>query len=167
MAPAGWPGDVLRATGRTSPVSGGRGAGAAGRRPRLGVRRPAIVRREPGSHTHPAVREPAAPWPGRIPPPSPATVPPDPVPAELLDATGAPVLLADPDLLVAAPHEVVVDGHRHTVRGWAGPWPLAQRWWSVDGAAGAGSRLQVVCDDETALLLLTRDDRWWVAGVYD
>jgi len=167
-APAGWPDDVLRTYGRASPVT----IPPGGRRSRLGVRRPAIVSREPGARSHPAVREPPAPWPGRIPPPSPAIVPPDPPAAELLDAAAASVLLTAPDLLSAPPHRVVVEGSHHTVRGWAGPWPVEQQWWwptdgPVGAAGSAGSRLQVVCDDEVALLLLARAGRWWVTGVYD
>ncbi|MGQ0574533.1 MAG: hypothetical protein ACT4RN_10055, partial [Pseudonocardia sp.] len=161
-APAGWPDDVLRATGRTSPVASPPG----GPRTRLGVRRPPIVRQAPGTRSHPTVREPPAPWPGRIPAPSPATVPPQPLPAELLDSTGAAVLLTAPDLLSAAPHEVVVArGRPRAVRGWAGPWPVEQRWWTAD--TFDGSWVQLVCDDGEALLLLVREDRWWVVGVYD
>lgn len=172
-APAGWPDDVLRATGRASPVT----APPGGRRSRLGLRRPLIVRRAPGTRGHPTVREPPAPWPGRIPAPSPATVPPDPLPAELLDAAGAAVRLATPDLLSATPRQVVVDGRRQEIHGWAGPWPLEQRWWTPEQAGGNadgkvdgrldGSWVQLACAGGIALLLFARDGRWWVAGLYD
>lgn len=113
-----------------------------------------------------ARREPPPPWPGRLPAPSPASVPPDPLPAQLCDAAEEPVGLAAPDLLTAAPHTVAVDGGPpQRVHGWAGPWPLQQRWWASDGVAA--SRLQVVRADGVAFLLLARDGRWWVAGVYD
>lgn len=93
-------------------------------------------------------------------------MPAEPLPAELLDAAGQPVLLTAPDLLTAPPHRVAVDGGRmHEVQGWAGPWPLRQRWWVFDGVDG--SRVQVACDDGVALLLLNRNGRWWVTGVYD
>ncbi|MDN5750201.1 MAG: DNA polymerase Y family protein, partial [Pseudonocardia sp.] len=112
------------------------------------------------------VPDPAPSWPGQVPAPSPATVPVDPVPAELVDAAGGPVGLTDPDLLTASPHRVAVDGGAaREVRGWAGPWPLRQRWWAP--GAVDGSRLQVALDDGTALLLLAREGRWWVVGVYD
>jgi protein ImuB len=42
---------------------------------------------------------------------------------------------------------------------------VRQRWWAPDGVAG--SRLQVVRDDGAAFLLMVRDGRWWVVGVYD
>jgi protein ImuB len=112
------------------------------------------------------VQEPAPPWPGRLPAPSPAVVPPEPLPAELCDEAGNPVRLTAPDLLTAPPHTLAVDaGPPGEVQGWAGPWPVWQRWWTPDGAAG--SRLQVVRADEGAFLLLGRDGRWWVTGVYD
>ena len=115
--------------------------------------------------------EPVPPWPGRLPAPSPAVVPPEPLPAELRDAAGLPVLLAAPDVLTASPHTLAVDGGPPVpVRGWAGPWPVWQRWWAPDPAApsaGACSRVQVVDADGAAHLLLVRDGRWWVTGVYD
>jgi protein ImuB len=113
-----------------------------------------------------AGRESPPPWPGRLPAPSPAVVPPDPLPAQLCDAAGRPVHLAVPDLLTAPPHTLAVDGGApEEVRGWAGPWPVWQRWWAPDGTAG--SRLQVVRADGAAFLLVARDGRWWVTGVYD
>ena len=112
------------------------------------------------------VREPSPPWPGRLPAPSPAVVPPDPLLAELRDAAGRPVLLAAPDLLTAPPYTLAVDdGPPADVRGWAGPWPLWQRWWAPDTVAG--SRLQVIRADGTAVLLVALPQRWEVAGVYD
>jgi protein ImuB len=118
------------------------------------------------------VREPPPPWPGRLPAPSPSVVPPDPLPAQLCDARGHPVQLAGLDLLTAPPHTLAVDGEAPgEVRGWAGPWPVWQRWWARGDAslssAGACSRLQVVRTDGAAFLLTARDERWWVTGVYD
>lgn len=157
-APAGWPDDVLRATGRVSAVD----------RPEAGHTRRGAARRRPVTRSapigRPAVPEPAPSWPGRVPAPSPATVPVEPLPAEPLDAGGAPVGLAAPDRLTAAPHRVVVGGAAREVRGWGGPWPLEQRWWT---GAGPASRMQLALDDGTALLLAHRDGRWWVVGVYD
>ncbi len=112
------------------------------------------------------VHDPPPPWPGRLPAPSPATVPPRPLSAELVDAAGVAVYLTAPDLLSAPPRHLVIDGcGTGEVKGWAGPWPLRQRWWTSDGVEG--SRLQVVCEDGTAFLLRARDGKWWVTGVYD
>jgi protein ImuB len=203
VAPAGWPEDVVRRTGRISAAEVG---GELPAEPMIEAADPSAlhptVRPDPSVALHPtvrpepsvagdagpargrstnrrrrvpiprrasgraAVREPPPSWPGRLPAPSPATVPPQPLPAELVDEGGEPVRLTAPDLLSAPPHRVVVDGGRSsTVHGWAGPWPLRQRWWTSDGVEG--SRLQVVLDDGVALLLLARGGRWWVTGVYD
>jgi protein ImuB len=148
---------------RASP--GARPAGEAAGAPRAGggYRSGGRAGRTGGART---VREPPPPWPGRLPAPSPAVVPPEPLPAELCDAAGNPVRLAAPELLTAAPHTLAVDaGAPAQVRAWAGPWPLWQRWWAPD--ALAGSRLQVVRADGAAFLLLHRDGRWEVSGVYD
>jgi protein ImuB len=135
--------------------------------------------------------EPVPPWPGRLPSPSPSTVPEDPVPVELLDAAGRPVRLGERHQLTSAPSMIrVVRGEEVAVRGWAGPWSVDQRWWDVatawrgcwlqvvleeavstvdaPGGGGEGGRTEAAGDPdgETALLLLSRADRWWVAGVY-
>ncbi|MFC5992747.1 DNA polymerase Y family protein [Pseudonocardia hispaniensis] len=114
----------------------------------------------------PAIRDPIPVWPGRLPPPSPATVPPEPLPVELLDATGRPVVLVAADRLGAPPHRIaVLGGPAGAVTGWAGPWPLWQRWW-VPGTP-SGARLQVLLDDGVALLLSGRPEGWWMTGIYD
>jgi protein ImuB len=160
VAPAGWPEDVVRSTGRISAAD----LPDVERMRSTNRRRRVPAPRRPTSR--PVVREPPPPWPGRLPAPSPATVPPQPLPAELIAADGNPVLLAAPDLLSAPPQHVVVDGGEpRGVCGWAGPWPMQQRWWA-SGSSVAG-RLQVTVDDGDALLLLARDGRWWVTGRYD
>ncbi len=160
-APAGWPVDVLRRTGRLSAVEllqqDGPPPGSRSRRRRLPVHRsprPSPVRESPPS------------WPGRLPAPSPATVPPEPLPALVHDAADEAVRLDRPDLLSAPPARVTVEGRAPAaVVGWSGPWPVWARWWSPEATPSA--RMQVVLDDGTALLLIARDSRWWVAGVYD
>ena len=145
----------------------GDGTGSSGRdappRPRSTNRRRVPVRRS--TRTGP-VRDPPPSWPGRLPAPSPATVPPQPVPAQLLDAADRPVRLTAPDLLSAPPAHLVIDGGAaRAVQGWAGPWPVAQRWWTPE--AVESSRVQVVDTDSAAFLLVVRDGRWWVTGIYD
>jgi protein ImuB len=93
-------------------------------------------------------------------------VPEEPIPVELHTAEGRSVGLREPDLLDADPHRLLLAGHPlREVRDWAGPWPVSQRWWSADGRTG--SRLQVELADGVALLLLHREERWWVTGIYD
>ncbi|MCE3554288.1 DNA polymerase Y family protein [Pseudonocardia sp. RS11V-5] len=113
-----------------------------------------------------AARDPVPAWPGRLPAPSPATVPEEPIPVELHTAEGRPVGLHEADLLDAEPDRLLLAGHPpREVREWAGPWPVRRRWWSTDGLTG--SRLQVELADGVALLLLHREERWWVTGIYD
>ena len=93
-------------------------------------------------------------------------MPPEPLPAQLHAADGQPVVLATADRVTAAPHELAVDGGPAVeVTGWAGPWPVWRRWWAP--GAPVAARMQVVCADGSAYLLLAREGRWWVTGVYD
>jgi protein ImuB len=136
-------------------------AGPMRRNARRGTRRTKPVRT-----ARPALLSPPPAWPGRLPAPSPASVLPEPQPAVLLDAAGGPVGLQASDLLATAPERLdVPGGPSGTVIGWAGPWPVQQRWW-VPGAVGT-ARLQVVLDDGTAVLLTAARGRWWLAAGYD
>ncbi|MEU6699138.1 DNA polymerase Y family protein [Pseudonocardia sp. NPDC046786] len=112
-------------------------------------------------------KDPPPSWPGRLPAPSPATVPPEPVPVRLLAAGGTEVHPAAPDLLDGVPHRISGGGGPdREITGWAGPWPVGARWW-VPGDPGPAVRVQAVLADGTALLLMHRAGGWAVAGVYD
>jgi protein ImuB len=84
-------------------------------------------------------RDPDAPWPGALPSPSPSHLTPSALPAaaaavEIWDVTGHPVLSTDRGLLTGEPAVVTGALFRDEIRqvsGWAGPWVLDERWWSV------------------------------------
>ncbi len=105
-----------------------------------------------------------APWPGRIPPPAPAVVHPDPVRAELADVRGEPVRVSARGLLTIVPDRLSVEGGPwEPVSDWAGPWPADERWWSRSRRRAA--RLQAVTARSAHLLLVERG-RWWVEATY-
>ncbi|ATY17206.1 hypothetical protein CU254_41220 (plasmid) [Amycolatopsis sp. AA4] len=123
--------------------------------------------------------DPDAPWPGRLPAPSPATVPPEPWPAQVLGPSGAAVGWTARARLTELPDAVVVGaGPPRRVLNWAGPWPAV-----VTRIGPRGSRrvvrIQVALaprrrDEADDALLLTgeigRDGEsvsWTVEGIYD
>ncbi len=108
-----------------------------------------------------------APWPGRIPPPAPASIHTVPLPAELIDVAGAPVTVSGRGLLTAIPSRLSVERCPWTtVTAWAGPWPTDERWWSRSRRRSA--RMQVVTDANAhARLLLAERGRWWVEATYE
>ena len=115
-----------------------------------------------------------APWPGRLPPPSPALLgaagaggragaP----PAEVVDATGAAVAVTGRGMVTAAPERVsVAEGPRVEVVAWAGPWPVDERWWDL-AARRRRARIQVVTADGEAHLLSLHGGRWALEATYD
>ncbi|MFI7304933.1 DNA polymerase Y family protein [Micromonospora aurantiaca] len=112
-----------------------------------------------------AVAEP--PWPGRIPPPSPAVVLPAPLPADVRDAAGEPVVVSARLTVSAAPARLIVgDGRPAEITGWAGPWPVDERWWAP-AEARRRARFQVSLADGAALLLAVEGGRWLVEAIYD
>ena len=108
----------------------------------------------------------AAPWPGRLPAPSPSVVHRPARPAEVLDAEGRSVEVTGRGEVRRPPHTVRVEADPpHDVVAWAGPWPVDQRWWDAE-AHERRARLQVVTDQGVALLLGRADGSWWVDAVY-
>jgi protein ImuB len=106
------------------------------------------------------------PWPGRLVEPSPAVVYPLPLPMEVRDADGAPVGVSGRGVISAPPASVTFDrGRSLAVTGWAGPWPVEERWWDSGGRRKA--RLQVVLADGTAHLLTREGGRWRVEAAYE
>jgi len=152
----------------TAVVSGGRGPSDQVRLIPWGEPRPAD---RPGfdsaaSPTGSAADEP--PWPGRIPPPAPATVHPDPLPAELVDPDGRVVAVTGRGSLGSGPPSrlSVAGGTWSEVVAWGGPWPVDERWWDPP-AHHRRARLQVATADGTVNLLALENGCWAVEATYD
>jgi len=112
-------------------------------------------------------RPPDRPWPGQIPAPVPATVCRDPLPARVTDDTGAPVTVTGRAQISAPPARMSVDGGPWlAITAWAGPWPVAERWWWPQ-AARRRARFQLVTEDGTAWLAAVQDGRWQIEARYD
>jgi protein ImuB len=132
--------------------------------------------------------DPAQPWPGQLPEPSPTVLLDDPV--ELFDAGGNPVRVTGRGLFSADPSRLVSPGSNDSrLAWWAGPWPVDERWWDPElTKSGHTARAQVLLDgrdvgprpkgrgrsrDEQtirpgrALLLCYRQRRWYVEGIYE
>jgi protein ImuB len=109
---------------------------------------------------------PGAPWPGRLPRPSPARVLPRPVPVALTTTDGTNVSVTGRGLVSAAPTQLRVDGHDHDVTAWSGPWLVDERWWDVDGHRRA-ARFQILTADGLARLVVCEHGQWSITAVWD
>ncbi len=114
------------------------------------------------------------PWPGQVPDPAPATVHREPVPAEVIDRTGALLVVDGRGLLSSEPAELRLETGRDPGRKrgpwlpiecWAGPWPADERWWDHAGHRRR-ARLQIVAAGRAHLLVVERG-RWSVEASYD
>jgi protein ImuB len=86
--------------------------------------------------------------------------------AELLDGQGRPVEVSGRGVISAGPAVLVIEGApAAVVVGWAGPWPLEERWW--EGGGRRRARIQVVVEAGQAHLLSRESGRWWVEATYD
>jgi protein ImuB len=108
-----------------------------------------------------------APWPGRLPAPSPATVYHDPLPVEVVDTDGAPVVVSGRGMASAAPARLsVAGGPWRDLVSWAGPWPLDERWWDHH-AHRRRARFQVVTADGVAHVVFVEAGCWRLEATYD
>lgn len=96
------------------------------------------------------VHDPEAPWPGGIPSPAPALVPPEAVRFEISFVDGIP-------------EQVRLRSRWVPVLSWAGPWRSVGRWW--DGETSA-DRYQIVTS-AGAYLCEVREGATYLLGVYD
>ncbi|GAA4253972.1 DNA polymerase Y family protein [Dactylosporangium darangshiense] len=109
-----------------------------------------------------------APWPGRLPGPSPATVYVEPIPAEVLDADGRIVRVGGRLELSGVPAKARIGTEEHPVGivGWAGPWPVDERWWA-DGESWRAARFQLQLADDRAYLAVLQNGTWFMEALYD
>ncbi|MEV6771411.1 DNA polymerase Y family protein [Nocardia sp. NPDC051030] len=112
--------------------------------------------------------DPAQPWPGRLPEPAPTVVLVNRPEVTLEDAGGNAVWVSDRGLFTADPARLHWGSRSWELVGWAGPWPLDDRWWTHQFRHGFAARAQVLLDhDNRALLLLGYNRVWHVEGLYE
>jgi protein ImuB len=122
---------------------------------------------EPGLGRTDGSGGPDPPWPGRIPPPSPATVYSSPLPARITDGSGDTMAVSGRGLVFAPPARMSADGAPWlSVTAWAGPWPVTERWWHPR-AARRRARFQLVTEDGTAWLVAVQGGSWRIEARYD
>ncbi|MDY7086895.1 MAG: DNA polymerase Y family protein [Actinomycetota bacterium] len=107
------------------------------------------------------------PWPGRVPRPAPAIVLGRGVPAVVLDRDGEAVGVSARLDLTGSPAALIVERARPVaITGWAGPWPVDERWWDAEQARRR-ARFQVLLSDGRAFLLSLSGGHWAVEAIYD
>ncbi|MCK7642294.1 DNA polymerase Y family protein [Corynebacterium sp. P6145] len=116
-------------------------------------------------------------WPGALPGPHPARrgggVAHPASRVRLLDAGDHPVKVTAEVLLDRPPHTVHWGTARYRVTGWAGPWPVDERWWDPD-ARFRCARVQIIAEDTSdrestgcqAWLLMWLKERWLIEASY-
>jgi protein ImuB len=109
------------------------------------------------------------PWPGHLPAPAPTTVFQTPRPVTVLQGAGQPI-----DVDARGSMTGTIEWFSATdsmsdlqpVTGWAGPWPVTERWWDSAHSRRI-NRFQVLDADGTAWLLVLDGELWWAEARYD
>jgi len=106
------------------------------------------------------------PWPGRIMGAAPGVVYPFAREADVTDDAGDVVTVTGRCVLSAAPAWLAADGEPPLrITGWAGPWPLSERWWDP-AAARRRARFQLLTGDGRAWLAAVQGSRWLIEAGY-
>jgi protein ImuB len=106
------------------------------------------------------------PWPGRIMGAAPGVVYPFAREADVTDDAGDAVTVTGRCVLSAAPAWLAADGEPPLrITGWAGPWPLSERWWDP-AAARRRARFQLLTGDGRAWLAAVQGSRWLIEAGY-
>ena len=106
------------------------------------------------------------PWPGRIMGAAPGVVYPYGREAEVTDEAGRVVTVTGRCVISAEPAHLTIEGEPvRRVTGWAGPWPLSERWWDPV-AARRRARFQLLTGDGRAWLAAVQDGRWLIEAGY-
>lgn len=111
-------------------------------------------------------RDPAEPWPGRLPEPSPTAILDSAPSVSVTGARGEPVTVTARGFFDDAPQRLRWGSREWAVTGWAGPWPVDERWWDPADSRTA-ARAQMLLDESRALLLIWAEGEWSVEGVYE
>jgi protein ImuB len=109
------------------------------------------------------------PWPGSLPPPLPPTVFAEPAAVLVRGPRGEPVSVDDRGSLTSVPAWFTPgtsQARLEPVAGWAGPWPIDERWWDPLTAVRY-DRFQLVDSAGVAWLLLCLDGQWAAEARYD
>ena len=106
------------------------------------------------------------PWPGRIMGAAPGVVYPFAREADVTDDAGDAVTVTGRCVLSATPAWLAADGEPPLqITGWAGPWPLSERWWDP-AAARRRARFQLLTGDGRAWLAAVQGSRWLIEAGY-
>ncbi|NRD07619.1 DNA polymerase Y family protein [Rathayibacter agropyri] len=109
------------------------------------------------------------PWPGSLPPPLPPTVFAEPAAVLVRGPRGEPVSVDERGALTSVPAYFTVgtsQARLKPVAGWAGPWPIDERWWDARTAVRY-DRFQVIDSSGVAWLLVCLDGEWTAEARYD
>ena len=106
------------------------------------------------------------PWPGRVGGAAPGLVFPAAREADVTDDAGRAVTVSGRCAVSGAPARLAVRGEPpRRVTGWAGPWPLSERWWDPS-AARRRARFQLATEDGRAWLAVVEAGRWLIEAGY-
>jgi protein ImuB len=68
--------------------------------------------------------------------------------------------------LSAVPAKIRIAGEEQAIVGWAGPWPVDERWWA-EGESWRAARFQLQLADDRAYSAVLQNGAWFMEALYD
>ena len=89
------------------------------------------------------------------------------IPIEVLSADGGSVRVNRRGMIDAPPVSLRLSGAAgcELITGWAGPWPLEERWWDATRSRRS-ARFQLLTESGSLLLACLERQQWWLLGDY-
>lgn len=108
-----------------------------------------------------------APWPNRIPSPSPAIVFAERDVVEVLDHSSCAVSVSSRGTCSAMPARIILsDGRSRKISAWTGPWTADEQWWDAAGQRRRAT-MQLVDEAGVAYLVSRESGQWLLDAIYD
>lgn len=90
----------------------------------------------------------------------------EPLPANVLDASGGIVNVSGRGNLSADPIQLSINGGAaQQIVSWAGPWPIDERWWDPQQHRRL-ARFQFTTGNGAAVLATVEHQQWWISAFY-
>ncbi len=106
------------------------------------------------------------PWPSNIPTFHPGIFYEDPVEIDIFNKNAIKVSVNHKALMSDTPYFIVATKFKKKISSCFGPWPISEFWWD-ESKFKRFAYLQLITEDEIALLVYSFKQQWYLAGIYD
>ncbi len=106
------------------------------------------------------------PWPSSIPAFYPSIFYEKPITIKVVNRLGHDILISSKAIISDIPYFILSYGFKKKISDTFGPWPITEYWWNRSKLKRL-AYLQLITDDQIALLVYSLKQKWYLVGIYD